>query len=201
MCPEPCRRRVGRTAPTAKNTPFTFTTSTSTVHSQSSTRTFSRAERGMTPALFTRRSIRPQCARQAPATPSTARRSVMSAGSTRARPPLIEPRGLSSTRAATASRRSTRQSVSATQYPAEASATAVASPIPLDAPVTIATGPWRPSYSAGRPFSANDQCPKYAVRAAVARTCPTIASVRAAWWLSRESSSSAGRSSAYRVNR
>ncbi len=80
-------------------------------------------------------SMRPYSSVVASTSESMSSSSVTSVGTTSASPPA------DSIRSARASSSSARRAASATLAPASASASAVASPIPDDAPVTIATSP------------------------------------------------------------
>ena len=116
------------------STPFTFT---STMRSQSSRWISLTGEVGMMPALFTRMSAGPNSAAARSTSANTASRSATSVATASARPPSRPIRATSS------SRRPARRAATATTAPASASAMAVARPIPLDAPVTMATLPAR----------------------------------------------------------
>src|SRR5918992_96378 len=104
----------------------------STMRSHSSIGAPSIGPLSITPALLTTVSSRPSSALTRSTAANACKRSVMSAATTRARP---------ASSAASCSKRSARRATSATVAPRAASALAVASPIPLLAPVTSATVP------------------------------------------------------------
>src|SRR5271165_1890805 len=87
----------------------------------------------ITPALLTRMSIRPALERTSAITRGASAASVRSAGTTIGSGPA------EAIRVARSSRRSARRATIATVAPSAARASAVASPMPLDAPVTTAT--------------------------------------------------------------
>lgn len=93
------------------------------------------AETSCTPALANTRSTRPSSAATRSAAAVTALRSVTSSGTASAVPPSAVMRSTS------ASRLSLRRAATATFAPSRANRSAVASPIPLDAPVTTAVRP------------------------------------------------------------
>ena len=105
------------------------------MRSHSSTGASTTGPRSITPALLTRMSSRPWLATVCATAASAAARSVTSASITDA---LAPPAPSSS---ASALSRSPRRATSVTAAPSAASRRAVASPMPLDAPVTIATVP------------------------------------------------------------
>ncbi len=126
MCPPPWRRIVGRTARHIAIAPNTFT---SNCRRRGARSTSSIAPNSAYPALFTRTSIRPAALK------------------TRATPRWIEASSATSISRGSmpgARRRSTPERVrpeAKTRNPRAASARAVASPIPLEQPVTSATRP------------------------------------------------------------
>jgi hypothetical protein len=91
------------------------------------------ADSGMMPALFTMTSTRPHSASAASTRARTSVRSVTSTRRLRAVPPAA------SIPAAMASSRSVRRAPSMTLAPWAARSRAIASPMPLDAPVTTTT--------------------------------------------------------------
>src|SRR5262245_6376204 len=95
-----------------------------------------------TPALLTRTSRRPQASTAPSIRARTEAASSTSAGMTRAAPPALV------TSAATVASRSARRAPRTTRIPARPHATAVAAPIPLEAPVMTTTRP-----VSSRPFT------------------------------------------------
>src|SRR5437763_12458554 len=120
----PPSRRCGRQSRVMRMSPFTFVSGTPRSSCSVEGSKESRASAG--PAAFTRTSRPPS----SPTARSTKRAQL--AGSV-----------TSSSSARSASRRSTRRAPAATFAPSRRSALAVAAPIPLDAPVTIAVLPSR----------------------------------------------------------
>ncbi len=132
ITPEPWRRMTGSTAHAPYTEPIRFT---SRMRRNSSSVVSSKSDQAMTPALLTQASIRPHRSSAARATPSTCSLTVTSQGTTSASAPR------SSTSRAVASRSSTRRAASTRRAPLSASASAIAFPLPLEAPVTTTTRP------------------------------------------------------------
>ena len=76
-CPEPCSRNTGSAAAMPYRTPLRLT---STISIQSSTRSSSKGEMGITPALLTSTSSRPYRAQASPASPARSPRWRTSVG-------------------------------------------------------------------------------------------------------------------------
>src|SRR6201999_2325961 len=108
---------------------------TSTIASQSSTQCSSNGETGMMPALLTRTSSRPKVSTASDTNPARSLRRLTSVTLATASPPDDD------SRAATAFNRSARRAPSTSLAPRSASRSAVASPIPLLAPVIATTLP------------------------------------------------------------
>src|SRR5690348_206081 len=110
---------------------------TSTICCHSSTGASSIGPRSITPALLTRTSRRPSSSTVRATADSAASRSLTSSSTGSAVPPV------SAISAPSASSLSVRRAAIATVAPRTASIRAAASPIPLEAPVTRATAPFR----------------------------------------------------------
>src|SRR5205823_9300565 len=127
MWPSPERSRAGRNARVTRAVPRTFSSYIRRHASRSASATGSRPN--APPALFTSRRTSGSLATNA----STEAGSVTSRATARATPPSAP------MAAATRSRRSIRRAPATTSNPCRARARAVASPMPLEAPVTTAT--------------------------------------------------------------
>src|SRR4051794_39303024 len=132
MSPEPCSSIPSIAAWVVYRTPMTLVCS---IRRQSSGSAPTIVPSSITPALFTRTSSPPSSSRVRRTAPAQAASSVTS----RSRVSTVAPSARSFP--ASASRRSLRRAPRATAAPARARATAVASPMPDDAPVTSATLP------------------------------------------------------------
>src|SRR3712207_6448403 len=132
MTPDPCRRMTGRAACAPYTDPIRLTSS---VLRNSSISVSSKSDQTMTPAQFTQASIRPHRSTAARATFWTCSGTVTSHGTSRASPPR------SSASRATASRSRARLAARTTRAPLLASASDMALPLPLVAPVTTTTQP------------------------------------------------------------
>ena len=131
MVPAPDASSAGSSAWVTRSVPSTFT---SYIHCQSPTEPDSTGSRPRAPpALLTSRVTGPGAAAAAAASPATDSSEVTSQATAVALPPAAS---ISATRSAS---RSVRRAAASTWKPSAASRRAVAAPIPLDAPVTIAT--------------------------------------------------------------
>ncbi len=131
MVPEPDASRAGSSAWVTRSVPSTFT---SYIHCQSATEPDSTGSSPRAPpALLTRRVTGPGAWAAASASPATDSSEVMSQVTAVACPPAAV---ISATRSVS---RSARRAAASTWKPSAARRRAVAAPIPLDAPVTMAT--------------------------------------------------------------
>src|SRR5215210_6540071 len=141
MCPPCCSFITAMAASVAYRSPRTFT---SNIWRHWSERPFSILESSITPALFTRMSTRPSSSLACRTRACAASSSVTSHSTESALPPLPLIRSTSS------ESRSFRRAATTTDAPSAANASAVASPMPLDAPVITATLP--SSFATGNSF-------------------------------------------------
>ena len=131
IVPAPERSNAGSSALVTRSVPSTFT---SYIHCQSPTSAVSTGSRPRAPpALFTSSVTGPGAASAAAARPATDSSEVTSQATAVAVPPAA------SIWATSAASRSVRRAAASTWNPSAASRRAVAAPIPLDAPVTMAT--------------------------------------------------------------